>query len=461
MTENRLSRRNFIAAAAAASAALTLEDASAGAEKKKKKKGEKLIKVKPRTISPNEKLNCAAIGAGGKGKSDIEACGNENVVALCDPDWDRAAEAFNLFPNAAKFKDYRVMLEEMPEIDAVTISTPDHTHAPAAYMAMKMGKHVYVQKPLTHTVAEARLLRDTAREMGVATQMGNQGHAGDGVRNLYELIWSGVIGQVKEVHIWTSRPVWPQGIPQALEPQVIPTNFDWNLWIGTAPMRPYNEGYAPFKWRGWQDFGAGALGDMACHIMDPAYWTLRLGDASYYSVEVIKEEGRNSETFPNSTIVKYSFPARDTLGPVDVYWYDGAFEPTRPEGIPEDVKLGDGRNGSFFVGEKGILTTGEYGGDSRIVLGEAMEGFTQPDPWLRRIEGDIHQDWLRACKGGLPACSNFDYAGPFTEMVNFGNLAVKFGEKLEWDNIEGVVRNVPNPSEIVSKEYRKGWELPI
>ncbi|MCA9424565.1 MAG: Gfo/Idh/MocA family oxidoreductase [Candidatus Omnitrophica bacterium] len=457
MPENHLSRRNFLAATAAVTAALSVD----GAEAAYKKKGEKLIKVKPRKVSPNEKLNCAAIGAGGKGNSDIAACEGENVVALCDADWDRAAESFQRFPNARKFKDYRVMLEEMPEIDAVTVSTPDHTHAPAAYMAMKMGKHVYVQKPLTHTVAEARLLRDTARECGVATQMGNQGHAEDGVRNLYEMVWSGAIGQVKEVHIWTSRPVWPQGIPQPLEPQVIPTTLDWNLWIGTAPMRPYNEGYCPFKWRGWQDFGAGALGDMACHIMDPAYFTLNLGDAPHFTVEVLKDEGTNSQTFPNSTVVKYSFPARGVMGPVDVYWYDGEFMPDRPEGVADDVELGDGANGSFFVGEKGVLSTGEYGGNSRIVSGENMADYKAPDPWMRRIEGGIHNDWLRACKGGLPACSNFEYSGPFTEMVNFGNLAVKFGEKLEWDNIKGVVKNVRNPQEIVSKEYRKGWELPV
>ncbi len=457
MSGKSFSRRNFLTAAAATTAVLSVD----GAQAAYRKEGDKLIKVKPRTVSPNQKLNCAAIGAGGKGSSDIGACENENVVALCDPDWDRAAKSFERFSNARRFKDYRVMLEEIPEIDAVTVSTPDHTHAPAAYMAMKMGKHVYVQKPLTHTVAEARLLRDTARENGVATQMGNQGHAGDGVRNLYEMIWSGAIGQVKEVHIWTSRPVWPQGISEPLEPQVIPTTMDWNLWTGSAPMRSYNEGYAPFRWRGWLDYGAGALGDMACHIMDPAYFTLQLGEASSFTVEVLRDEGTNNQTFPNSTVVKYSFPARGVLGPVDVYWYDGEFMPERPEGIAEDVKLGDGANGSFFVGEKGVLSTGEYGGNSRIVLGENMAEYQAPDPWLRRIEGGIHEDWLRACKGGLPACSNFEYSGPFTEMVNFGNLAVKFGEKLEWDNTKGEVMNVPNPAEIVSKEYRKGWELPI
>jgi predicted dehydrogenase len=456
MTEKNFTRRAFLGTTAGALVA------TAASAKSEKKKGKKKIQAKPRTVSPNEKLNVAAIGAGGKGKSDIEACENENVVALCDPDWERAAESFEAFPNARRFQDYRVMLEEMPEIDAVTISTPDHTHAPAAYMAMMMGKHVYVQKPLTQTVAEARLLTETARKMGVATQMGNQGHAEDGVRELYEMIWSGIIGQVHEVHIWTSRPVWPQGIAEPLPPEVIPITMDWNLWIGTAPMRPYNSAYAPFKWRGWQDFGAGALGDMACHIMDPAYWTLKLRDAPYYTVEMLKEEGKNDQTFPNSTIVKYSFPARDTLAPVDVYWYDGAFAPApRPEGIPEDQKLGDGANGSYFVGEKGVLSTGEYGGDSRLVPDALMADYKKPDPWIARIDGDIHTDWIQACKGGTPACSNFDYSGPFAEMVEFGNLAVKTGKKLKWDNIKGEVMNVSDASSIVSKEYRKGWELPI
>jgi len=455
MSESNVSRRAFLATTAGALIA-TSASAKAGKGKKKKK-----IRVKSRTVSPNEKLNVAAIGAGGKGRSDIKACQDENVVALCDPDWERAAESFERFPNAKKFKDYRVMLDEMPEIDAVTISTPDHTHAPAAYMAMLMGKHVFVQKPLTHTVAEARLLTEIARKTGVATQMGNQGHAEDGVRDLYEMIWSGIIGQVKEVHIWTSRPIWPQGIPEPLPPEVIPITLDWNLWIGTAPMRPYNHGYVPHDWRGWMDFGAGALGDMACHIMDPAYWTLKLGDAPYYSVETVKQEGKNCETYPNSTVIKYSFPARDTLAPVDVYWYEGEFKPERPEGIPEDQKLGDGENGSFFVGEKGILTTGEYGGDSRLVPDALMADYKKPDAWVKRIEGGINADWLRACKGGPPACSNFDYSGPFAEMVQFGNLTVKTGEKLEWDNRKGVVTNVSDPKSIVSKEYRKGWELPI
>ena len=429
--------------------------------------------VVPKKVSPNEKLNVAAIGAGGMGGGDISSCRRENVVALCDVDWDRAAKSFKTFPNAKKYRDYRNMLEDMPEIDALTISTPDHTHAPAAYMAMKLGKHVYVQKPLTHTVAEARLLTVTAREAGVATQMGNQGHSGNGVRDLCEMIWSGAIGKVREAHVWTHRPVWEnQGRPDPLPPRVTPENMDWDRWIGSAPMRPYNRGYAPHDWRAWLDFGGGSLGDMACHIMDPVFWSLKLVEASDYTVEVVMQDGRNEQTFAIATTIKYSFPARADMAAVDVYWYDGHWQkggervynrPKRPAGIPADQELGDDNmNGSFLIGDKGIITTGEYGGRSRLMPDEKMADYEKPDPWLPRVRAQNHyQNWLDACKGGEPACSNFAYSGPFTEMVNFGNLTVKSGKKLHWDNKKGVVTNVSNPGAIVSKEYRKGWELPV
>jgi predicted dehydrogenase len=466
MDFDKLTRRAFLAATTT-----TMAMSAMGAAEKPN-----TAKVVPGKISPNEKLNMAAIGAGGKGLSDIMNCQKlgENVVALCDVDWDRCKEGFYRLPEAKQFKDFRNMLEQMPEIDAVTISTPDHTHAPAAYMAMKLGKHVYVQKPLTHTVAEARLLKNTASETGVATQMGNQGHCGDGVRRLCEMIWSGAIGQVREAHVWTSRPVWDnQGMDEPLPPEVTPENLDWDRWIGPAPWRPYHHKLAPHDWRAWQDFGAGALGDMACHIMDPAYMALKLVEATDYTVEVIQQRGRNSQTFPITTTVKYSFPARGDMPPVDVYWYDGHWPdpetgervynvPERPASIPEDQVLGDGnRNGSFFVGDKGILTAGEYGGEPRLMPIENMEGYEYPPETIERIpDQSPYYDWIRACKTGKPACSNFDYAGPFTEMVQFGNLVVKSGEKLHWDNTKGVVTNVPNPAEIVSKEYRRGWELP-
>ena len=340
-------------------------------------------------------------------------------------------------------------------------------------MAMKMGKHVYVQKPLTHTVAEARLLTLTAREMGVATQMGNQGHSGDGVRDLCEMIWSGAIGPIKEAHAWTHRPVWDnQGLAEPLPAQTAPENLDWDRWIGPAPTRPFNKGYAPHDWRAWLDFGGGALGDMACHILDPVFWALKLNEAPDYTVEVVEQRGRNDQTFPIMTTIKYTFAARAGMPEVDVYWYDGHWEengqtvynrPKRPEGVPADDVLGDeNKNGSFFVGESGIITTGEYGGESRLVPDEKMADYVRPAQTIPRIPGENpYQNWIDACKGGTPACSNFDYSGPLTEMVNFGNLSVVSGKKLRWDNKKGEVTNVRNAKEIVSKEYRKGWELPV
>jgi predicted dehydrogenase len=464
MSKHELTRRAFLAAATT-TAALSFRTAQAQPN---------TAQVVPGKISPNEKLNVAAIGAGGKGMSDIMVCRNENVVALCDVDWKRAEEAFYRLPDAKQYKDYRNMLEEMPEIDAVTISTPDHTHAPAAYMAMKLGKHVYVQKPLTHTVAEARLLKNVAQEMNVVTQMGNQGHSGNGCREMTEMVARGDIGPVREAHVWTHRPVWAnQGVPDPLEPQVAPEWLDWDRWIGTAPWRPYNKGYAPHDWRAWLDFGGGSLGDMACHIMDPVYLALRLVEATDYTVEVVEQKGRNEQSFPLSSTIKYSFPARGEMPPVIVYWYDGHWKdettgkrvynrPKWPAGIPEDQILGDeNMNGSFLIGDNGILTAGEYGGEPRLMPDEKMVGYTKPDPTIPRIPDEDHaMDWINAIKNGTKSCSDFSYAGPFTEMVQFGNLIVKSGTPLHWDNVKGVVTNVPNAAEIVTKEYRKGWELP-
>ncbi|MFH1740815.1 MAG: Gfo/Idh/MocA family oxidoreductase [bacterium] len=415
--------------------------------------------------SPNEKLNVAAIGAGGKGSSDISKCGRagENIVALCDVDWDRAAKTFDANPQAKRYKDFRVMLEKEPSIDACTVSTPDHMHAVAAAMAMRMGKHVYVQKPLTHTVYEARKLTEIARETGVATQMGNQGHSCEGVRQLCEMIWSGAIGQVREAHIWTNRPVWPQGIPEPFPEEPIPDTMAWDLWIGVAPMRPYNHGYAPHNWRGWWDFGCGALGDMACHIMDPANWALRLTNPT--SIECVRQEGGNDQTGPLKSVIRYEFPERFGMCPITVYWYDGGELPPRPAGIGPDVKLGDGRNGSYFVGEKGILTTGEYGSNTRFLSEEQTKGYKMPDPIIPRIMGggddDYRQtlDWLQACKGGVPAASNFSYAGPFTEFVVLGNLALRCEGKVEWDTQKMKVTNNRQANNFVKMKYRKGWDL--
>ena len=454
MSNYTLSRRAFLAA--------TTTSALAGAAWSQTPNTARVV---PRKVSPNEKLNVAGIGVGGKGMHDIMSFQRETIVALCDVDLKRGGEAFYRVPDAKQFQDYRRMFDEMAnDIDMVTVATPDHTHAPAAYMAMKLGKHVYVEKPMTHTVAEARLLTTTAREMGVATQMGNQGHSGDGVRNVAEMIWSGAIGAVKEVHIWTDRPGgrWPHGSPVTAPPaEPIPEDLDWDLWVGTAPMREYNSLYAPFKWRGWWDFGCGGLGDMACHIMDPAFFALKLGEAATFTVEPVQQENANEQTFPTNAIIKYHFPARADMGPVDVYWYENGQLPPRPEGIPEGQTIGDGKNGSLFVGSDGWITAGEYGGDARLLPDERMADYTRPAQTIPRVGGANHyRNFLDACKGGAPAVSNFDYAGPFTEMVLFGNIALHCNKMLEYNLQEMKVVNDPAANVFLTKEYRSGWELP-
>ena len=453
MRDNKLTRRAFLAATTT-TAAITAFGAKAQVN---------TARVVPRKLSPNEKMNVAGIGVGGKGAGDIMSCRRENIVALCDPDLKRAEEAFYRIPEAKQYKDFRKMFDEMgDQIDACTISTPDHTHAPAAYQAMKLGMHVYVQKPLTHTIAETRLLANVAREMGVTTQMGNQGHCGDGVRDLCEMIWDGAIGQIREAHIWTNRPVWPQGITEPLAEEPIPETMDWDLWIGPAPMRPYNSGYAPFNWRGWWDFGCGAIGDMACHIMDPAFWALKLIEADHYSVEVVQQDGMNKQTAPNSSIIKFQFPARGEMMPVEVYWYDGGLQPPRPEGVPEDEKLGDGNNGSLFVGTDGYLTSGEYGGDSRFAPISRMEGYTRPEKTIPRIPGQSpYRNWIEACKKGGQAVSNFDYASRLTEVANFGNVALHADARLEFDVASMRITNNEAANALLTKEYRAGWELPV
>ncbi|HOM48822.1 MAG TPA: Gfo/Idh/MocA family oxidoreductase, partial [Candidatus Hydrogenedentes bacterium] len=391
-------------------------------------------RVIPRKLSPNERLNIASIGVGGMGHGDVMKCRSENIVALCDVDFKRAEETFYRLPKAKQYKDFRVMLEEMDkEIDAVTVSTPDHIHAPAAYLAMTMGKHVRVQKPMTQTIAEARLLAKTAKETGVVTAMGNQGHSGNGIREMCEIIWSGAIGQIRESHTWTDRPIWPQGIANRPAAQPVPEHLDWDLWLGPAPWREYSAEYLPFNWRGWLDFGCGAIGDMACHIVDPVFWALKLYEAPSYTVEVVQQTGLTQETFPNSSIIKYEFPARGDMDPVTVYWYDGGLLPKRPEGVPENEKLGDGENGSLFIGTDGVLTTGTYGGDTRMLPAERMKDFTMPTPTLERIpDENPYMHWINACKNGTEAVSPFSYAGPLTEFANMGNVALLAGAKIEF-----------------------------
>ena len=433
---------------------------------------------------PSEKLNVAGVGVGGMGGGNIAKIAGmeedqnenftkvregENIVALCDVDTEKAAGIFNLFPKAKKYTDFRKMLEKQKDIDAVVIGTPDHTHAVVAMMAMKMGKHVFCQKPLTRTVYEARMLTETARENKVATQMGNQGNSGEGVRLICEWIWDGAIGPVHEVHSWTNRPVWPQGIPRPKKTPPVPSSLDWDLWLGPAPVRPYHPTYHPFSWRAWSDFGTGALGDMACHILDPVFSALKLkyptsveaSCSTYVALGKMWGKVKNTETYPRASIVHYSFPARGGMPPVKLHWYDGGLMPERPEELESGRQLPD--NGVLFVGDKGKMTVVNFGGSPRIIPEEKMREYKRPPETLERVEGgeDGHErNWIRACKGGKPAGSNFDYSGPMTESVVMGNLAIRYPhQKLEWDGEKMEVTNFEEANQLVNPPYRQGWSL--
>jgi len=409
-------------------------------------------------LGANNRLNIAGIGVGGKGASDVANVDNENIYALCDVDEVNAAGSFRQYEKAKRFKDYRVMLEkEGSHIDAVTVSTPDHMHAPAALMAMKMGKHVYCQKPLTHTVYEARLMAETARQHKVATQMGNQGHCNPDTRRLVELIQSGVLGKVSAIHVWTDRPGtwWPQGIERPKETTPAPPTLDWDLWLGVAPWRPYSPAYVPFKWRGFWDFGTGALGDMACHCMDLAFFSLKLGAPG--SVEA-QSSAVNGETAPVWSIIHYEFPGPNGRPPVEMTWYDGGKKPS-PD-LVKDHKLES--NGIILIGDKDTLYVPSYWGAGSFLSGAKVEDFkTIPESLPRPpgFERNHHQEWLDACKGGPKALSNFDYSGPMTEAVLLGNVALRVGKKIQWDSKKLNVTNVPEANQYLRTEYRTGWKV--
>jgi predicted dehydrogenase len=440
-----------------------------------------------RDRSPNERVQMASIGVGGKGGGDCDQAAElGDMVALCDVDDNTLNGKAKNFPKAKKFNDFRKMLEEMGDkIDAVTVSTPDHMHAPAAMMAMKMGKHVYCQKPMTHDVYEARRLREVAKEKGVATQMGNQGTAENGLRRGVELVQAGVIGPVKEVHIWTNRPIWPQAPtvtsrPPAMDP---PKNLHWDLWLGTAPERPYakykdgKDAYHAFNWRGWWDFGTGALGDMACHTANLPNMALKL----MYPTSIKGESGElNPETYPAWGHVLYKFPARGDMPAVDVHWYEGRNGDKRvlPDDeilakLPKERRRGGGQGGlqdvaasaSLMIGEKGWLYSPNDYGASWVILpeekykGEKFENVAQSLPRNGKGDKGMKEEWVAAMKGGPKAMSNFDYAGPLTEWVVMGNIAVRVPHtELKWDG-EAMKFDNADANKFLKREYRKGWEL--
>ena len=420
----------------------------------------------------NNKLNIAGIGVGGMGATNLSHCETENIVALCDVDPNLAAKTFAKYPQARQYKNYREMLDKEKNIDAVIIATPDHTHAVIAMACMKAGKHVYVQKPLAHAVWEARLMTETARKCKVSTQMGNQGHSGEGLRLISEWVAAGVLGDVKEVHAWTNRPVWPQGIEveRPKDTPAVPPGMDWNEWIGPAPMRPFHPEYHPQKWRAWWDFGTGSLGDLGCHILDPVFAALKLkypssveGCISTYWEGFWKKTEPKNETYPRSTIVRYQFPGRENMAPVALTWWDGGLMPPRPAELDPGRKMGDDDGGVLLIGSKATLMAGCYGRGPRLIPDAKMKEFTPPAKTLERIpqgEGGHEQDWIRSCKDGKHASSHFDYSGPLSEMVLMGNLAVRFpNRQLLWDGEKMAVTNDPEANAYVRRQYREGWSL--
>jgi hypothetical protein len=326
---------------------------------------------------------------------------------------------------------------------------------------IKRGKHVYVQKPLTHSIYEARALRQAAIEHKVITQMGNQGHSSPGIRSICEWIWDGALGPVRQVHAWTNRPIWPQAIDRPKGTPEIRSSLDWDLWLGPAPARPYHPSYLPFNWRGWWDFGTGALGDMGCHILDAAFWSLKLGAPTSVQASLTKlSESAAKETYPLSSIVTFQFPARGDMPPVTLTWYDGGLTPPRPDELEEDRKMDDGGSGSLFVGDKAKLIAGTYAGGPQIIPFAKMKEYKRPAESIPRIKGGHEMNWVESCKTGKPASCDFSYACPFTEMVLLGNLAVRFpGVKLQWDGAAGQVTNLPEANAIVKPTFREGWSV--
>ena len=442
--EDIITRREFMGKAAATAAAFTIVP--------------RYVLGGTEYTAPSDKLNIACVGIGGKGHSDVHGVSSENIYALCDVDDVKAAETYKDFPKAKRYTDFRKMLEKEKEIDAVTVTTPDHNHAVVAMAAMDLGKHVYVQKPLTHTVEEARKLAEKAKENNVVTQMGNQGHAGEGGRLINEWIWDGAIGDVYEVHVWTNRPIWPQGIGRPETIPSVPSSLDWNQWLGPAKWRPYHPAYAPFVWRGWLDFGTGALGDMGAHLIDHPYWALKM---EYPDTVQASSSPINDETYPNASIVTYEFPARDKMPPVKMIWYDGGLTPHRPKELEPGRKMGDGAGGVLFVGTKGKMMCSTYGNNPRIIPETKMKEYKRPPKSIPRSSG-IREEWIEAIKGGPATTSNFEYASKLTETMLLGCIALRVADKrtiLEWDGKKGQFTNLDEANAFLHKEYRDGWTL--
>ncbi len=442
-------------------------------------------------IAPSDKLNIAGIGAGGKGTSDLAEFAKSprvNIVALCDVDDRQAVQSRKSFPNAPYYRDFREMLEkEKNTIDACSISTPDHTHAVATLAAMQLGKHVYTQKPLTHDIYEARLLTEAAKKYKVVTQMGNQGGSGDGVRKAREMYDAGMIGKVYEAHAWTNRPVWPQGVPTPTGKFDIPSELSWDLWLGPAPSIDYNPAYLPFDWRGWWAFGTGALGDMACHIMDPVFRILPIlypesAECSVAGIWRAKwNDTQNLDACPPSSIIHLNYPRTDGKGSIRVSWHDGGLLPERPDELLPEEPFGNWDGGVLLIGTKGKMLMDCYGSNPRLLPTKLMQEKKMPKEKIKRVPEGHYLQWVNACiagHGNAETSSPFEYAGPFTESILMGNLAIRSWmlknpnlkgwedkylgrKKLLWDAKNMKVTNFDEANQFVRREYRQGWNFSL
>jgi predicted dehydrogenase len=422
--------------------------------------------------APSDKLNIAGVGVGGMGGEYLKHLESENIVALCDVDSEKAATTFNRYPNAKTYRDFREMLDKEKGIDAVVIGTPDHTHAVVAMAAFQLRKHVYCAKPMTRTIYEARKLVTAAREAKVATQMSVQSCASENACATAEWVRAGAVGEVREVHVWSDRPVWPQGLARPDDTPPVPSTFDWDLWLGPASERPYHPVYHPFRWRGWHDFGTGALGDMGCHTFHVILQALRLeqptrvqaysnftmlpayaddADAAW----MFSKKAKFPETYSMSSIVTWDFPARGKLPPVRVHWYDGGLRPAQPEGWPAAEEYP--KDGILFYGNKGVLFS-KFAGGPMIVARAKKKGFTPPRKTLPRTNGH-YQEFIEAAKGGKSASCNFEFGGLLTEIVLVGTIAQRIGKVLEWDAPNGRFTNSEAANELVQPPFRSGWSI--
>ncbi|WCJ59265.1 Gfo/Idh/MocA family oxidoreductase [Fontisphaera persica] len=463
-----LSRRHFLRTAAVTTAAFSLVP--------------RHVLGGPRFVPPSEKVNIALVGAGGQGRTNARSLFQQEdaqIIAIADP-----AEYWELkrfyyggvggrkpvkeeiekhyaqkTPNfkCAEYEDFRVMLEKEKAIDAILCATPDHLHAYVSILAMKMGKHVYCEKPLTHNIWEARMMAKVARETGVATQMGNQGHSDEGIRSTCEWIWDGAIGEIREVCAWTGAGKWMKesGRPSSQDP--VPKGLNWDLWLGPREPRPYHNSYAPVSWRSYWDFGTAAIGDMACHNLDPAFMALDLAVPA--SVEGTAF-GLDEYTCYECGMFTYKYPARGQFPPLVVRWFDGGLYPPRPDELEEGEQMGANNNGIYFVGTKGVIICPGWAGNPRIWPDSLMQAYKRPPKKIKRVKGH-HRDWLDACKGGEPASANFEYGAKLTEVVLLGTVALRTRKKIYWDAANMKATNAPEADRFLKGTYRKGWELPV